>query len=79
MVSTAPAAAATCRRCFGRGWSYAEGGWGQFPYEVPCACTDPGDDDAPDDDDCRAEDDLHDAAPDDATRFAFVARYPDAA
>jgi len=80
--TTRPAAAdATCHRCRGRGWHYAEAGPDQWPFEIPCAdCADRGDDDAPDDDDCREHDDIGEASPDDSSRFAFVAaRFPAAA
>jgi len=82
MASTAPAAAPTCRRCFGRSWVYLEAGPDEFPYQTACpACADGGDDDDPGDgDDCRIGDDLAESSPDDSGRFAFVAaHYPAAA
>jgi len=78
--STRPAAAAapTCRRCRDRHWVYLEGGPGQFPFQVDCPeCSDPGDDDAPDDDAGMWNDDIAASSPDDASRWAAVAfHYP---
>ena len=81
MASTAPAAAAaTCTRCYGRSWVYLEAGPDEFPYQTACpACADLGDDEDGGDD-CRAGDDIAASAPDDASRYAFVAaHYPAAA
>ncbi len=72
----AAAADPSCSRCYGRRWVYLEGGPGQFPFQVDCpSCADQGDDDAPDDDDCRWADDLAESAPDDSSRWAAVAHY----
>ena len=74
MVTQSPAAAAaTCTRCFGRSWVYLEAGPDEFPYQASCPVCGDQDEDGADDDDCRAGDDLAASAPDDASRFAFVA------
>lgn len=65
-----------CPRCRGRGWHYLEAGADCWPFEVDCvACAD----DDPDDDDCRAGDDIAEGCPDDASRFAAVAAHYHAA
>ena len=68
--STTPA----CARCRGRGFTYAEAGPDQWPFEIQCgACGPQGDDDPDDDDDCRWGDDIAASCPDDSSRFALVA------
>ena len=78
MTPALVAGAPPCARCRGRGWRYAEAGPDCWPFEIPCAeCS--AQDDAPADDD-RWNDDIAEASPDDASRFAAIAaHYPAAA
>jgi len=67
------AVAPPCARCRGRGFTYAEAGPDQWPYEIPCAACAPQDDDDPDDGGGRWNDDIAESCPDDSSRFAAVA------
>jgi|GEM_PF-2424152 len=72
-VTPAPVAVAPpCRRCRGRGFTYAEAGPDQWPFEIPCAECSAQDDDGGDDGG-RWNDDLGESAPDDSSRFSMVA------
>ena len=72
LVAVAP----PCARCHNRGFTYAEAGPDEWPFEIPCAECSAQDDDGGDDA-ARWNDDLAESAPDDSSRFSLVAaRYP---
>jgi len=72
-AATAAADPTPCAECHGTGFDPDCSGHPTAAGRVWCECPDCDDPDGGDD--CRVGDDVAESAPDDATRFALVARH----